>query len=256
MLIKSYKKLRNGKYSVLLDNDIKVLLYEDAILEKELLRKKEITEKELNEIISLNEKYEVYIKSVKFLSSKMRSEKEIRQKFNMYNKLALDYAISKLEKEGYLNKDAYIKAFINDQINLKNIGPLKIKNELINKGLNELEFINYLNSFSKKIWLDKISKIIKKEVSSNRTKSNSMLVIKITNELINKGFEKSMINEEINKIEFSNDFEILKKDLNKLYKKYEKKYSNEELKYQLLNKLWQKGYDKEKIMKALDEINS
>ena len=80
MKIESYKKLKNGKYEVKFENDTKILLYEDAILDAELLRKKEISENELNRIVALNERYEVYNKSIKFLSVKMRCEKEIKSK--------------------------------------------------------------------------------------------------------------------------------------------------------------------------------
>lgn len=252
MKIKNYKKLRNGQYEVCLENDEKVLLYEDAILDAELLRKKEVSQEELNKIISLNEKYEVYIKSVKYLNTKMRSEKEIRNKFKDYSKDALDYAICRLQKEGYLNNQIYINAYINDQINLKNIGPNKIRKELIQLGFEESEFQELVDNINEEVWLVKIRKIIDKTIKSNHSKSNSSLAIKITNDLLNKGFSSYLIADELNKIKFNDDSSLLEKEFNKLYKKYKEKYSKEELKFQLKNKLYQKGYDKEKINNLID----
>lgn len=251
MKIKSYKKLRNGQYEVSFENDEKVLLYEDAILDAELLRKKEVSEVELNKIISLNEKYEVYIKSIKYLNSKMRSEKEIRTKFRDYSKEALDYALNRLEKEGYLNHKAYINAYVNDQINLKIVGPNKIQKDLISLGFKEEEFQEVIENINDEVWLLKIQKLIDKAIKSNHNKSNSNLVIKITNDLINKGFPSHLISEELTKIKFNDDSSLLEKEFNKLYKKYKDKYPKEELKYQLTNKLYQKGFDKEKIGKTI-----
>lgn len=254
MKIKNYKKLRNGQYEVSFENGDKVLLYEDAILDAELLRKKEITIEELNKIVSLNEKYEVYIKSIKYLNTKMRSEKEIRTKFKDYSKEALDYAINRLEKEGYLNNQSYIAAYVNDQINLKVVGPNKIKKDLSSLGFKEEEFQRVIDNIDNEVWLVKIRKLIDKTIKSNHNKSNSSLVIKITNDLINKGFPTYLIADELNKIEFSDDSLLLEKEFNKLYKKYKEKYPNEELKYQLSNKLYQKGFDKEKISSTIKKI--
>lgn len=252
MKIKSYKKLRNGQYEVSFENDEKVLLYEDAILDAELLRKKEVSEVELNKIISLNEKYEVYIKSIKYLNSKMRSEKEIRTKFKDYSKEALDYALNRLEKEGYIDNKSYINAYINDQVNLKIIGPNKIKKDLNNLGFDEQDFQEVVDNIKNEVWLVKIRKLIDKAIKSNHNKSNSSLLIKITNDLINKGFPSYLIADELNKIKFNDDYVLLEKEFNKLYKKYKDKYPKEELKYQLTNKLYQKGFDKEKIDKVIN----
>ncbi|MBO5095858.1 MAG: RecX family transcriptional regulator [Bacilli bacterium] len=254
MKIKNYKKLRNGQYEVSFENGDKVLLYEDAILDAELLRKKEITIEELNKIVSLNEKYEVYIKSIKYLNTKMRSEKEIRTKFKNYSKEALDYAINRLEKEGYLNNQSYIAAYVNDQINLKVVGPNKIKKDLSSLGFKEEEFQEVIDNIDNEVWLVKIRKLIDKTIKSNHNKSNSSLVIKITNDLMNKGFPAYLIADELNKIEFNDDSLLLEKEFNKLYKKYKEKYSKEELKYQLTNKLYQKGFEKDKINRVISKI--
>ncbi len=254
MKVQSYKKLKNGQYEVYFENKEKVLLYEDAILDAEILRKKDITIEELNKIISLNEKYEVYIKSIKYLNTKMRSEKEIRTKFKDYSKEALDYAINRLKKEGYLNNKTFIQAYVNDQINLKIVGPNKIKKDLSSLGFSEQEFQEIIASVDEEIWLLKLRKLIDKIVKSNHNKSNANLAIKITNDLMNKGFPSYMISKEISTIKFKDDTLLLEKEFNKIYKKYKDKYSKEELKYQLTNKLYQKGFDKEKINKLIHRI--
>lgn len=254
MKIKNYKKLRNGQYEVCFENDAKVLLYEDAILDAELLRKKKVSEEELNKIISLNEKYEVYIKSIKYLNAKMRSEKEIRVKFKDYSNDAINYAIDRLRKEGYLNDISYIKAYINDQTNLKNIGPNKIKKELSVLGFKTEQFQTIIDEIDNEVWILKIRKLIDKYIKSNHNKSNASLVIKITNDLLNKGFQSYSISDELNKIKFNDDKELLEKEFNKLYKKYISKYPKEELKCQLINKLYQKGFDREKINNIINKI--
>ena len=52
MKINKYRKLKSNKYEVTLENNEKIILYEDVILKKEILLKKEITD--LKRIITIN----------------------------------------------------------------------------------------------------------------------------------------------------------------------------------------------------------
>ena len=66
------------------------------------------------------------------------------------------------------------------------------------------------------------------------------------NELIESGYDKEEIINELDnyKIDETNN---IKKDYEILLKKLSKKYKNEELKYQLKNKLYSKGYNYDSI---------
>ena len=56
----------------------------------------------------------------------------------------------------------------------------------------------------------------------------------------------------INNIKVDNSL-VIKKDIDKLKKKYEKKYNGRELYYFIKNKLYQKGYREDEIGEVLDE---
>jgi len=87
MKITNYKKKKTNLYEVTLSNNEKLLLYDDVILKYELLLKKEINEKELDEIIEFNSYLESYNKALKFIITKLRTEKEIRTKLNVLVKM-------------------------------------------------------------------------------------------------------------------------------------------------------------------------
>lgn len=253
MIIKSYKRTTKDQYEITFDNDQKIVLYEDLILKANLLIKKEITLKEMNDLISQNELYEVYNKAIKLLGIRMKSEKELRNRFKEYSKEAVDYALNRLNNDGYLNHANYIKAYIDDQINFKMSGPHKIKRELKSLGFDDSEIDECLNTINDSIWVGKISKFITKNINSNHSKSNKSLLIKITNDLINKGFPIELIENELTKIELKNDNDLLEKDFKKLIQKYQHKFKGEELKFQLRNRLYQKGYLKEDIENVISD---
>lgn len=241
MKIISYKKIKQNKYEVTLSNNESVLLYDDIILKYELLTKKKIADEELKEIILDNSKYEIYYAMLKDISKKLRTEKELRNKFKDYDKEAVDYSINKLKTEKYINNELYIRAYINDAINLKLIGPLKIRNNLSNLGYNIDEINHYLLTIEDNVWQDKINKIIKKEINGNHTYSGNVLKMRIQNKISNLGFELNMITKLLNDYDFILSEEEYLKEKEKALKKYSKKYSGFLLEQKVNNYLYQKG---------------
>ena len=178
---------------------------------------------------------------LKDISKKLRTEKELRNKFKDYDKEAVDYSINKLKTEKYINNELYIRAYINDAINLKLIGPLKIRNNLSNLGYNIDEINHYLLTIEDNVWQDKINKIIKKEINGNHTYSGNVLKMRIQNKISNLGFELNMITKLLNDYDFILSEEEYLKEKEKALKKYSKKYSGFLLEQKVNNYLYQKG---------------
>ena len=245
MKIISYKKKKSNIYEVTLSNNESVLLYDDIILKYELLTKKEIDNQKLKEIILNNSKYFVYYAMLKYISKKLRTEKELKNKYKDYDSDAVNYSISRLKEEKYLNNELYIRAYINDVDNLKLIGPLKIKNNLCNLGFNIDEINHYLLTIEDNVWQDKINKIIKKELNSNHSYSGKVLKMRIQNKISNLGFELNMITKLLNDYDFNLSEAQYMKNSNtqkeKAIKKYSKKYSGYLLEQKVKKYLYQKG---------------
>lgn len=244
MKIKSYKKKKTNLYEITLSNNEKISLYDDVILKYELLLKKEIDDKLLKEIIQYNSYLESYNIALKYLNTKLRTEKEIAIKLMHFSKDAIKYTIDRLKKEGYLNDSLYIKSYINDEINLKVVGPNKILFDLKRLGFKEKIILDYLNSFDVEIWLEKINKYILKKVNSNHNLSGLILKQKIMQDLQNRGFYKEHINLIINEFDFNDDSDIYIKEYNKLKNKLSRKYSGDELDYKIKLGLMKKGFKK------------
>lgn len=242
MKIVCYKKKKNNLYEITLSNNEKISLYDDVILKYELLLKKEIDDYLFKEICLYNEKIEGYNIALKYLNSKLRTEKEIRKKLNNYSQDTIDYIVNRLKNDGYLNDLLYIKSYINDEINLKLSGPNKILNDLKKLGFKEDDILNYLNTFDKEIWFNKINKYTLKKINSNHNLSGIILKQKLFTDLYNKGFNREDINLIIDNIEFIDNSLIKEKEYNKLKNKLSKKYSGEELEYYIKMHMYKKGF--------------
>ena len=242
MKIKTFKKKRSNLYELTLDNNSKINLYDDIIIQYNLLITKEILDKDFQEILQENNKIESYNIALKYINSKLRTEKEIKKKLQNYNKESVTYTINRLKKEGYLNDQIYIKAYINDEINLKLIGPQKIIFNLKKLGFKEKDILEYLETFDDSIWLNKIDKYMTKKINTNHNLSSIMLKQKILTDLINRGFSKEMILSLLDNRDILDNEEIYLKEYHKLYKKLSSKYEGEGLEWQIKMQLHRKGF--------------
>lgn len=250
MKIKKIKKLSDVKYKIEFEDAESIITYDNIILENNILLKKEIDSDLYIKLQSENGYYEIYNKVVKYIVTKLRCEKEIREYLKKYsdNNNLINKIINQLQKENLLNEERYIKAFIEDKINLTSWGPIKIEKELIELDMNENLIKEYLSKYDDSIFVTKIEKIINKKVKSNKKDSTYILRRKIESELYELGYSRDLFQEKVEHISI-NENSIIEMEFQKLYKKLSKKYNGTELKYQIKNKLYQKGFN-------IDEINN
>lgn len=242
MKIGKYTKLKSNKYSVVID-DITVKLYDDVIVKYELLRLKEIDDKLFKEITEYNDRLEAYYKSLKYITKKLRTEKEIYKYLDKdYSKEIILETIDKLKRMGYLNKELYLKSYLSDQVHMSLNGPNKIKKDLVSLGYDEDEIKESIESIDNDIWLDKVQRIINKKIKSNRNLGSNKLKEKLVYDLSNMGYYKWMIEDIIHSTEFSSDSNILEKEYNKLYARLSRKFDGSSIDYQIRMKLLQKGF--------------
>ena len=252
MKILKYKKIKN-KYKVYFDNDSSIDLYENTILNNNLLLKKDISESDLDKIKKDNEKEEIYERSLKYINIKMRSKEEIKKYLSKYkyNNSSIEYVIKKLENNKIINDELYIKAYIYDKINLSNDGPNKIKYYLLSEKMDENLINNYIDEIDVEIIKNKLNRLIDKKIKSIKNCSGNVLKQKITMYFINLGYSKEMIEEVLSNKDVDNNEEGVKL-YNKLYNKYSKKYQGFELENLLRQKMYQKGFDLSEIKKNID----
>lgn len=241
MQIKKYKYLSPNKYKIFLEED-SFILYEDIIIKYNILSKQNIEKEEIDKFLKDNEFYEWYYKILSFIKFKLRSKKEIETYLlkNKQKKETINLIITRLEKEGYINDKFFTKSYINDQINLKNNGPLKIIKDLEQLGIEENIIKEEITIFTKEQQINKIKKLVDKQVRLNKNKSLYMLKNKILSNLITLGYYKEDIISELDNINIDEE-SIYEKEYNKIYNKLSKKYSGYDLEQKIKQKLYQKG---------------
>jgi len=244
MKILKFTKKKDGMYSLLLEDNDLLIVHEDLILKYGLLLHKEISDEDREKIEEENLSYTAKTVALKYITIRYRSVKELREYLSKkgVNKDIIENVIKDLKNEGYLNDDSFAKMFIHDKINLSMDGPYKIRRELSSFGISEEIINNNIDLFTDDIQIEKINKIIDKQIKTNHNKSNYILKNKILNFLNNNGYDSTLSIKVYEGKNISSDRDIAKKEYDKLYKKLSNKYSGNELEYKIKQKMYQKGF--------------
>lgn len=244
MKIEKYKKMSRGRYKVFFSDNLNIIFYEDIILKHNLLLKKEISEDELDKIVLDNNEYSAYDMALEYISRKLRCEKEIREYLNKKNidNKSIEDVIKRLKNNNLLDEITYIKAFTYDKFNLNNYGPNKIKKELNNLGFDS-SLINDNVLIDQNEINDKLEKLIDKKIRTMKNYSGNILKNKIIYYFYEQGYSKEDITNILNNKDL-NSKDSYDREYEKLYRKYSKKYSGDELERFIKNKLYQKGFTK------------
>lgn len=227
----------------MLESGEELSLYEDVILNFDLLLKKSIDDKERDKILKMNQEYDVYYVALQSLKNRFRSVKDLKELLikKQYPEEYVNMAIDKLLKQGYLDDCSFAKAYINQQMITTSKGPHKIERELLDKGVSSDIIYRELAVFTKEEQMAKIEKIATRLIKNNRSRGGMVLRKKIIYDLQNLGYDGSIINEGLANVEFSDTKDIQKREYEKLYRKLSKKYSGRELEFKIREKLYQKG---------------
>ncbi len=242
MKILKFVKDKGNKYKVIIDDD-EYVIHDDTIVKYSLLTKKEITKSELDEIISYNQEMDSFYLALKYISKKMRSEREIREylKKKEVASAVIDKVIVALRKRNYIDDERYIRAYINDQVNLSKNGPLKIIKCLRDMGMSSELIDEYMSKIPDTVWQEKVEHIILNKIKTNHNTSAINLKKKIIIYLVGLGYDKQVCETILNKYDIIDD-DIYKKEYSKAKRQLEKKYQGYQLEQKIKERLYRRGF--------------
>lgn len=226
------------------------LIIEVETLVRFNLRKgKELSKKELDEIILFNEKQIIYNTSLRYLKVRKTTLEFKKYLFNLEVEPKYIYElVEEFTKKGYLNDNLYTESFIKRYE--KKYAKNRLEKLLLNKGISE-EIINkYLINY-KNIYLDEhLNHYL------NITKKNNIISTKqaILRKMVSLGYDIKEVEDKLSLVKFNIDEKAaLKKDFLKVYSKYKNKYEQYEVIFKVKKYLYNKGYSKTLIEEIIEE---
>lgn len=200
MKIEKYEKTGKNKYRLYLDNGEVIDTYDNVILKNDLLLKKELSLSDYQLVMVESNIEEHYLVSLKYISVRIRSSKEIRDYLKRRNvsDSDIDIIIEKLIKDKALNDEYFCECFIKDKLRFTTMGEYRIINELKKHQISDEIIYKYSYLMDEDIIMDKIEKIVDKQIRSNHKLDNYKLRNKIYNHLLGLGYSSNMIVEVLN----------------------------------------------------------
>ncbi|WP_332257511.1 recombination regulator RecX [Oceanobacillus manasiensis] len=232
---------------------------EDILIKFGLRKNEELDEAAMEKILQKDTLHKIYTQAINFLSYRMRTKKEIRD--FLVKKEAepevIEEIMERLTSEKLINDEQFAEMFVRTRMNTSSKGPNVIKSELIEKGVAANIATESVAVFSYELQYEKALNLLEKKSKHKKNVSFRKQQEQWRTQLMQKGFSHDVINEVLNEDVIEKDEEAeqeaLKTQADKLIRKYEKKYSDFELKNKVKEGLYRKGFPLETIQQVLDE---
>ena len=253
-------KIEKKKRLYQLELDAKENLYvtEDTIVRFMLSKDKVIDEAELTEIKQFAQFSYGKNLALFYLSFKRRTSQEVK---DYLIEKEIDYKIVKeiiqnLTEDRWIDDRQYIRSSIEANLYTSDKGPYVLKQKLMKKGLDANMIEEELATFDFWPLCQKISeKLLRKYEGKLPERA---LKDKIIQSLSMKGFSYRQAKEALDVLDLDlspqGTQDLLEKELEKVYKKYARKYEGYELKQRLTQTLMRKGFDYSDIQSALRDF--
>lgn len=119
---------------LLIFNDQSVFgISEDVFVSTGLEVGSEVDDEYLSELEKKENDHQAFHAAISLMNYRMRSKAELRKRLaeKGYETGTIDNAMQKLEEKKYVNDELFAKAFINDKIHSRYLGPVALRRELI-----------------------------------------------------------------------------------------------------------------------------
>ncbi|WP_144511787.1 recombination regulator RecX [Bacillus sp. FJAT-22090] len=247
------QKNNNERYNLYLDEKYAFSVDEAVLIKYQLSKGKVIEGFTIDEIVFDDEVRKAYNKAIHFLSYRMRSEHEVKQKLlqNEFGEAVILEAIRKLYEHGFLNDENFTKALVATQKKNSKKGPGAIRQELKKKGIEKDLQEEVLASYSEEEQLSIARTLTEKIINQNESKTPRQIKQKVQDALQRKGYNFTIISQAIDSFELEKKqeewVEIIAAQGDKIWRKYASKYSNYDLRRRVKQALYHKGFPAEHI---------
>lgn len=249
-------------YKVVFDDDRTIYVTEDTIVKFFLSKGAEFEPDEIDSITAFADFSRGKNLGLYYISFKQRTKKEVIRYLLDHeipdNQIAK--IIDELENARFIDDVAYAESFIRGKVLGKSSGPYKIQQKLTEKGLEKALILEKLDElYDDETQIDIATSIAEKLVMSKYSRLPlKALKMKIATSLTSKGFSYGISKIAVDNLELEsdeeNESELLQKELDKVMRKYSRRYDGYDLKQRVSNALARKGFDFDLINRELRDI--
>lgn len=254
------KKIEKKKRLYLLEVDEESLyITEDTIVRFMLSKDKEISQEQLEEIrqfaqFSYGKNLALY-----FISFKMRSTKEVADYLRKHEieEAAIPAILASLKEDAWINDEKLVESYLSSNLLSGDKGPYFVQKKLQEKGLAKSLLTEKMQDVDfSPVAERQAQKLLKRYEDKLPAKA---LKDKIILQLSQKGFSYADAKTAFDNLVIEEDpeanMDLLYKELDKVYRKYARRYEGYDLKQRISQALARKGFDFSDIQSALRDYD-
>ncbi|EWJ55025.1 TPA: recombination regulator RecX [Staphylococcus aureus] len=252
------QKKNKERFNLFLDEQFEMGIDIDTLVKFNFKKGQQLEAADMAEI----QKYDHYRiglnKAIQYLSYKKRTEKEVIQYLQKeeISEQAISEVIEYCYREKLIDHQDYAESLKNTMIRTTDKGPKIYQQKLYQLGIEPNIIEMFTELYREQQELDDIIQIAEK-ISKTKKGPQNKVKEKVMQSLIQKGFEMETIHAVLNEMDFTQDEavldDLLQRDLEKIYNKNRKKYTQQKLISKTIEGLMRKGYKYDKIKAKLEE---
>ncbi|UUZ95659.1 RecX family transcriptional regulator [Paenibacillus sp. P25] len=133
------QKRAQHRYNIYIDEVFAFSVHEDVLIKYRLVKGETVLEEDAGLILQAEEKQRAYLDAIRLLSSRLRSEYEMRTRLVQkgYDRDLAEETVERLKRENYLNDRLFADQLTKQRLESQKKGRHWIKQELKQKGLSK-----------------------------------------------------------------------------------------------------------------------
>ncbi|HBV68276.1 MAG TPA: recombination regulator RecX [Clostridiales bacterium] len=197
-----YQKKNKNRVNIYLDDSYAFGIDLNIMIKYSLKKSMELDDEFVDEILKAEEEINVYNHALSILARSVKSEKQLREKLKEkgFDQQFAENAIAKLKSQRYLDDERFCELLINSKINSSKQGKRRIKEALYEKGVHRDIIEEKMSMMCDEDELERARLLGAKKLSTLKEEDLRKKYIKLSNYLINKGFEYSTVKKAVSQL--------------------------------------------------------
>ena len=194
-----FQKKHDDRANLYIDEEFYAGVSVELVIKEQLKKGMEIEKSRLDEIILEDQKHTAFSKAIKYSSSVLKTEKQIKEylKKKEYAPSTIDYVIDKMVEYKYLDDEQYARAFVLTYSN--KYGKLKLISALRSKGVSSKIIDNIFSQEDDDLEIKSNIKSVAEKYLKNKV-VDAKTYLKLGRFLASRGYEFDEISRVINEL--------------------------------------------------------
>lgn len=255
------QKRNKERFNIYINGEFSFGVSDSTLIRFALHKEQELTPDNVNDIYQSERQSSAYNIAIRYLSHRLRSEKEVRDKL-AEEEVPIELIVTTIEKLkdiNLVNDIIYGQSYTRTTALINRKGPSTISHELKRKGLSEGDIAVSLDEYNQADQLENAKLLGEKQyLKQSRRHSMRESEQKTKSFLIQKGYDSEIVQQVIE--ELRNDMQddeqeeaALKNQLDKYWRKYQKLSISDRV-WKVKSMMFGKGYDNDAISHLLDDL--